>query len=191
MNPAPMQTLLAELDRELKRESPNREPKGARVPELLGRISDQPEDWRSFALFDEATYARNLVKHCSLYELLVICWNRGQQSPIHNHQGSRCWMAVLEGTIDETLFRMPEGGGPLVRGASKSFEQGQVAFITDDIGLHEIRSSKGRPAVSLHLYAPPIPRCQIYDRETGTVLMRELSYHSISGVPAARAGQAK
>lgn len=41
-------------------------------------------------------------------------------------------------------------------------------FFTDSIGLHRIENpSHVEPAVSLHLYAPPIKYCKTFDERTG------------------------
>lgn len=42
-----------------------------------------------YCFFNEVRYARNLVERNQYFELIVICWKAGQQSPIHNHEGSR------------------------------------------------------------------------------------------------------
>ena len=47
-------------------------------------------------------YTRNLIHtdHSS-YTLLLLCWNPGQSSPIHNHPCDACWMKVLQGAVQE------------------------------------------------------------------------------------------
>jgi len=159
------------------------DPKGAQVAGKLARYAAAHADWKEFALFDDAVYARNLVHRDDLFEMIVLCWGAGQQSPIHNHQGQRCWMAVLEGQIEETLFRIPTGDSKaLIPSPSKLFAKGSVAFITDDIALHRIAPAKGKPAVSLHVYSRPIGQCQVYDPASGEIALRPLAYHSIRGV---------
>ena len=160
-----------------------RDPKGAGVASILQRYTNEADDWREFALFGPAQYSRNLLGASELFELLLLCWNPGQRSPIHNHEGQRCWMATLEGTIEETHYRpCPDGTGPMQPGARRTFAPGQVAFISDDIALHEIAPSNGSPGVSLHLYSKPIRRCRVYCGETGRVEWRQLAYYSIRGV---------
>jgi cysteine dioxygenase len=156
----------------------------ARVAQVLGAYAASAEDWRRFALFDPSTYARNLVRETVLYELLVLCWGAGQVSPVHNHQGQRCWMAVLEGAVEERLYQPPAGAGPrpLLTLRNQRYGTGSVAFIQDELGLHDIRPIDSRPAVTLHLYSLPIKICQIYDPASGSVQRRTLSYHSRGGV---------
>ncbi|CAM9323548.1 unnamed protein product [Discosporangium mesarthrocarpum] len=39
------------------------------------------------------------------FDLLVLCWSPGAESPIHNHPGAGCWVKVLQGEICETRYR--------------------------------------------------------------------------------------
>ena len=172
--------LVGELRRELRRD-----PKGPRVAALLTRFAGERDSWRRYVAFDPSRYTRNLVARSELFELLILCWSPGQRSPIHDHQGQRCWMAVLEGEIEEAQYPMPEAGrpAPMRSFAKKTFASGDVAFINDDIGLHDIAPTTGRPAVSLHLYAGPIETCRSFDPRTGACSTRELFYDSIDGRP--------
>jgi len=178
MTSSPLSLLLRDIQSSLCSDA-----RGADLALLLERYAREQEDWRDFALFREGCYARNLVGATELFELLVLCWQPGQVSPIHDHQGQRCWMAVLEGCVRENHFRLPAGGsGPLVPGRSQVFSRGAVAYIHDDIALHDIGPEQGA-GVTLHLYSRPIRECRIFDRETGAVTRRGLVYHSIDGVP--------
>jgi cysteine dioxygenase len=92
---------------------------------------------------------------------------------------------VLEGHIQESLFRLDPNGGPLIEGKCQVYGPGQVAYIHDEIAVHEIRSGGGTAGVSLHLYSRPIKTCRVFDRGTGRIERRELGYHSVHGVVGA------
>lgn len=138
-------------------------------------------------------YTRNLIAtdHTS-YTLLALCWSVGQCSPIHDHPGDGCYMRVIEGAIFEKRFRIIEGSSSrLVCTAHDVYSPNQLAFIHDVMGLHQIGCHNhhsnywinhglvsSQPAVSLHLYTPPIRHCNVYtssmvgDKDTGTVQVR-------------------
>ena len=179
MKSAPLDRLLADLDRVLAED-----PKGARVAKLLGAYArGRHTDWRSFALFEATYYARNLVRRSDLYELIVLCWSAHQRSPIHDHAGQRCWMAVLEGTVRETLFHVGAGPTPsLTPGMTRDFQSGSVAYVVDEIGWHRIEPAQNAAAITLHLYSRPIRECHVFDDEQGCVRPKKLIYHSIGGV---------
>ena len=82
----PLQTLLSELDREFAGD-----PKGLRVAHKLEAYAREHHDWRDYALFDESSYARNLVRASELYELIFVrpalslgrsLWKRGDEGTI-------------------------------------------------------------------------------------------------------------
>jgi hypothetical protein len=159
------------------------DPTGRQVARILGGYARGEVDWRAFALFEEGTYTRNLIARNSWFEMLLLCWAEGQESPIHNHAGQNCWMAVLEGEIEELQFECPPADRracPVLRG-SKTFTTGKVAYINDDIGLHRVRPKVGTQGVSLHVYSRPIDTCNVYDETSGAVVVRKLTYHSVRG----------
>jgi cysteine dioxygenase len=172
-----MQALVADLTRTFEAG------KGARAAEMLAAYASGATDWSRYACFEPDRYTRNLVARNEHFELLILCWGQGHRSPIHDHQGQRCWMGVLEGKLVETQYRMPRGGAPrpLEKQGSQVFEPGGVAYITDDIALHDIGGLDGGSAVSLHLYAGPIAACRLYDPATGAVTTKVLEYDSVGG----------
>jgi len=157
-----------------------RDPRGTRVAEMLGEYASRADDWRPWTFFEEGRYTRNLVHRCEEYELLLLCWGAGQASPIHDHDGQHCWMAILDGPVEEVHFRQREGSG-LTEGAVRRFHKGQVAYIADEIALHEVRAPQATHGVSLHLYSSPIDACRVYDRTTGESDWIEVGYHSVRG----------
>eukprot|EP01113_Clastostelium_recurvatum_P018435 TRINITY_DN2171_c0_g1_i1.p1 TRINITY_DN2171_c0_g1~~TRINITY_DN2171_c0_g1_i1.p1 ORF type:complete len:231 (-),score=43.60 TRINITY_DN2171_c0_g1_i1:83-712(-) len=156
---------------------------GARIREIMQEYVEKHSDWRQYAKFCPHKYSRNLINRTPEYEIMVICWGEGQVSPIHNHEGQRCWMGVVEGEIEETYFmfkdtKCTKGSGPLeVMGSAHPIDMGTVGYITDEVALHVIRPTT-KSAVSIHLYSKPIPECNIYCPKTGLVTRRKLGYYS-------------
>jgi cysteine dioxygenase len=159
------------------------------VARILSEYTATQDDWKRYALFRPEMYTRNLVARNEHFEMLILCWSENQASPIHNHAGQNCWMAVLEGTIEEALYSPPSGNGagPLTVRNTKLYSPGRVAFINDDIALHRVRPSAGGRGISLHLYSKPIDVCNIYDEATGRIVESPLVYHSVEGIVSNRA----
>ena len=57
------------------------------VSELFGRLDLGLGEWRKYALFDSSKhYTRNLIAtDDETFTLLLLCWNPGKESPIHDH----------------------------------------------------------------------------------------------------------
>ena len=163
--------LLAEFERDAR---------GRGAAKRLSDYAAAHSDWQTRARFDPAVYTRNLIRRNEQFELLVLCWSPGQVSPIHDHAGEHCWMAVLAGEIEEQHFHVECPGAALRAGRAKVFTAGQVAYIEDEIALHRVRPL-GSAAVSLNLYARPIDVCSVFEEATGAVLSKQLIYHSVGG----------
>jgi cysteine dioxygenase len=75
---------------------------------MLGYTSCEA-DWSKFALADASrAYTRNLVDNCNgKSNLLILVWNPGKSSPIHDHANAHCVMKILKGTLKETLYSWP------------------------------------------------------------------------------------
>ncbi len=158
-------------------ETPQGQGRGRKIADLLSGYAKEHDEWRRYAMFSQEGYTRNCVFRQEEFELLLLCWGPGQESPIHNHEGQDCWMAVLDGELEEQRFHFPEAGqsGPLEPFESKTFRAGNVAFIRDEMGLHRVRPAGGAArACSLHLYATPYGECNVYCPDTGQVTRRKL-----------------
>jgi cysteine dioxygenase len=156
-------------------------PRGPGASALLGAYAASHDDWRGLVCWSEERYTRNLIARSDDFELLLLCWGPGQESPIHNHEGQNCWMGVLDGRIEEVQYAFPASAGPLAELGASVCDPGRVAFIHDEIGLHLVRGHAGRAAVSLHLYAAPYDACNVYCPRTGRVERIGLGYHSVRG----------
>lgn len=159
--------------------------RGARITELLGTYARAHQDWRLFALSSPTQYTRNLVACEPRFELMVLVWGPGQESAIHNHEGQDCWMAVLDGEIEEVRYPMPApaASGALRSKSAQTFQSGQVAFIRDEMGLHLVRPPLGSRTggVTLHLYSSPYDSCNVYCPVTGEVTRKKLGHYSVRG----------
>jgi len=97
-------------------------------------------------------------------------------------------MKILEGTIEEIVYETPHAGEEkstsLRQKTQMLVEAGQSTFINDRIGLHRIGNpSTDRPAVSLHLYSPPILKCKKFDETSAHSVLYECGVDSYRGVP--------
>lgn len=171
--------------------------KGAAVADLLRQYASCEESWRPYVTFRDDTYSRNLIWRTAQFELLILGWEAGQESPIHDHAGQQCWMAVLEGELEEVHFAEGDvkgatedaiedrGAGGLRPGRVKAFPTGGVAYIHDEIALHLIRPRVGQRAVSLHLYSSPIDSCRKFCPDTGQPQEVHVAYHTVRGTSCA------
>ena len=173
-----VETLLAELEAAGSREA---------IGRTLARIEFGLEALQPFLHFDPTFYTRNLLRRTPDFELIALCWEPGQATPIHDHDDSDGWVVGMSGSVEEVRYRPKdsrEEGVEFERLGSTEVTPGAVAHIHDDIAVHEIRNDGAERAVSLHLYAPPIDECRGYDSKSGRWVTRRMRYHTIEGAPA-------
>lgn len=130
------------------------------------------EAFEGFCDFCPDRYTRNLVGTNELFTMLVLCWDKGQASPIHDHTGSSCWVRLMDGELRETRYRVPPpeacgSSGLVVIGEQSLTQATPVAYINDTQGLHRMGNpSDAQGCVTLHIYSPPFSTTKIYDLET-------------------------
>ncbi|KAJ9248170.1 hypothetical protein DTO207G8_7611 [Paecilomyces variotii] len=139
-------------------------------------ISD-PSDWISYFYNDRSkNYTRNAIENINhKANILLLVWNPGKGSPIHDHADAHCIMKVLSGELHETVYETPDNEPghtkPLTVKSSTTYGANEVTYISDKIGLHRVYNpSSSQVAVSLHLYTPPNAAdygYNIFDEATG------------------------
>ncbi|MFN7948406.1 MAG: cysteine dioxygenase family protein [Blastocatellia bacterium] len=160
-----------------------------------------------YVFFDDKFYTRNLIYRDALFEVMTICWQPGQQTAVHTHNGQLCWMVTQRGTLSVVDYKW--------LGCDHPEHQNVVGIDclagSDHIQLHQTRETlacAGGPvltadklqtihqlfnlsetherAVSLHIYSRPIDSCVAFDMEKQHCYRRQLAYFSQYGEPTRR-----
>jgi cysteine dioxygenase len=160
----------AQAVREILREA-SAAPERPTPGNLAERISRQAEKYLDRVRFDSARYVRHPVLLWDDWEVMIIGWESGQMTPVHDHRGVLGGMAMLSGSLLEERFTTPDRVPKLVD--SRVRPEGDLC----DIGpttLHRLVPRTPR-AVSLHLYRPPLRQMGIWD-ETGMIEIRPSTF---------------
>jgi cysteine dioxygenase len=65
---------------------------------------------------------------------MILCWDKLQGSPIHDHSNSHCLLRVLEGELHEELYDWPADEVMQLK-KETGVTKDQVAYMHDKIGL--------------------------------------------------------
>lgn len=112
--------------------------------------------------FDTAHYVRHPVLLWEDWEVMVIGWEAGQITPIHDHRGVLGGMAILSGTLVEERFTVPTELPELVD--SRVRPEGDLSDTGPTVLHRLIPRSR---SVSLHVYRPPLRTMGIWDVRGG------------------------
>ena len=158
------------------------------VLDYLRRHPVAPDSLAPYLHFEPSHYTRNLIHRNTLFELLAICWEVGQVSSIHNHQGQNCWMTAPVGRLLVQNFAVVEED--LARGYCRLRETDAVemgpqspAEVDPAAPVHQVlnRREYGERAVSLHVYSRPYDTCISYDPKREACREIPLRYYSEAG----------
>ena len=53
------------------------------------------EHWKGKIVQKKSAYSRTHVVKNEDFELILLHWPKGSESPIHNHEFQRCWIQLL------------------------------------------------------------------------------------------------
>ncbi|MEH6537943.1 MAG: cysteine dioxygenase family protein [Psychroserpens sp.] len=132
-------------------------------------------DFKPFESWSSKKYTRNCLYRDAHFELILLCWEHGQETAIHGHDGEDCWVCLLEGEMEEVFYKLDRDKDLLEVGSHKILPQ-QLTFMNDRIGFHKIENSNNGKSISLHLYAKPIENCVSFDEVSQKFVERALSY---------------
>lgn len=132
-------------------------PRGA-LERAAAWLRDAPLDWRELAphlRFEGGRYARRTLAIHHGWEVAICCWLPGQETPLHDHAASVGVVRLLAGRLTETRYHRQ--GDALAFAGERAFVPGEVVREDCDV-LHRVRNQGVEPAISLHLYDPPLLR---------------------------------
>ena len=148
-----------------------------KVSEYLNNYSIYNENFNDYIHFKDEKYCRNLIHKEADFEIMLVCWKAGQVAPIHGHEGEKCWMRVESGALQISNYTL-ESIDPLLLNMADQIK-GETGHLDGPAEIHSVENVYSEDAVSLHVYAKPFSKCDIYCLDTGTVERVKLVYDSI------------
>lgn len=152
---------LAELVRVLDQEL---HPAG--YTDALLRASISPKELTSFIQWNNRHYTRQCIHRSREYELMLIAYEPGQRTSIHDYDSQMAWIKPVLGSVLEERFKATADGKLKLHG-EKTLSVGSLSYMAAKTCIHRhSNAGKGR-AITLNLYSRPIRRWRVYDERTG------------------------
>ncbi len=126
---------------------------------LAERVGRKAERYLDRVRFDPSRYVRHPILFWGDWEIMLIGWQSGQLTPIHDHRGVLGGMVILSGSLEEERFTTPRLVPQLVD--SRVRPEGDLSETGPTV-LHRLIPKSPR-AVSLHIYRPPLRTMGIWD----------------------------
>jgi cysteine dioxygenase len=158
------------------------------IYQFLGQNPVEIDTITRYFFWSEHCYTRNLIYKDARFEMMAICWERGQASRVHNHSEQRCWMTVPVGKLRGQNFaveEMDETRGYCKLRETDTFDLSDclAAKVELEEPIHQVLNLPefDERAVSIHIYSKPYDRCLSYCRDTHTFKEVPLFYTSVDG----------
>lgn len=137
-------------------------------------------DFDPYMFFSHKKYMRNLIHKSFAYELILMCWAPGQSSPIHGHEGEKCFLRVEKGELEFVNYREEMHGKEVfVKELNRAI--GKPGFVDGPAIIHKVSNLGNIEAASLHLYARPFAQCDVFDESAHVKSRVNLGYDSEQG----------
>ena len=113
-------------------------------------------------------YARHLLHRDpqKRYSVVMMVWDQGQGTPLHDHGGHWCVECVYKGQIEVVSYNLTEEGkDDSVRFAEKSrilANIGGAGALIPPYEYHTITNPRAKTAVTMHVYEGEIETCNIF-----------------------------
>ncbi|TNN10305.1 Cysteine dioxygenase [Schistosoma japonicum] len=166
------------------------------IHKILNDFECDFTEWQKYIYFNKTHYTRNLIDEGNgRYNLFLLCWSEDQGTRIHDHSGAHCFVKLIKGCIEETIFEWPKYFTdeksnysinqidlPLTVKSVSEMRPGDVTYMHDKIGIHRLHNpSTTETAITLHLYFPPYTNSMIFEESTSRMKKMDVTFHSKFG----------
>lgn len=161
-----------------------------RYYELLQRLDVPSSLLEQHYTFKDDSYARNLIFVTPRFEMLVMCWQPGQFSSVHDHLDSFAVIKVLRGTLSNSNYRVTNKPvsssiGLETTDLDVAVERINEEFVPagdwlslDQGAIHKMgnHQNSGEQLITLHFYAKPLREVYYYFPEQQRRERKKLIY---------------
>jgi predicted metal-dependent enzyme (double-stranded beta helix superfamily) len=154
---------------------------GPELEAFVGEVADRPELWIDMVRHDSSQRLYEELLSDDHVTAWLICWMDDQDTGFHDHDVSSGAVAVVSGAVREQRLRID--GEP----HDRAFAAGQT-FHFSPADIHRVLHAGTAPAVTLHVYSPPLSRMGAYVVDEQGVLARHPVSSSEELRPLERAG---
>jgi len=118
--------------------------------EILNKIQFGFKQIEQLCFWDKDNYSKISIDKNGFGELVLICWEKDQKSPIHNHTNNEAWTYILKGNLTEEIYTINDKD--TVEKFISLKEKDFSSIKKESNKVHRLINSFDGRSVSLHLY---------------------------------------
>ncbi len=119
-----------------------------------------------FSSWNDKHYTRNVIVHREAYELLLICFEKGQRTSIHDYNTESAFVKPVVGAVREERYEVDGQGGLMLIGTSM-LDSGQISHLHNGHSIHRYTNVFPGRSMTMNLYARPLRKWKVYDERSG------------------------
>jgi len=112
-------------------------------------------------------------------QLVLSCWEKGQQGPIHDIDAQEVWIHPIFGQFTEERYRVSTVKKELEQVSSIVLNSQSYSYMQKSKTIYRYINTYENRSVCLHLYSRPINEWREYDKNSGLVELVEHSYDKL------------
>ena len=129
-------------------------------PTIMKSMCLHQDEFLPYENWKKEGYTRNCIARNSRFELVLLCWNAGDATPIHDHDGQKCWVYQIKGSISEKRYEY--ANEQLIERLRTTLNPGKLTYMDDTMGFHSLVNESEERATTLHVYMNPIDSCEYF-----------------------------
>jgi cysteine dioxygenase len=127
--------------------------------EILDRIAIPVEDFEPYSRWNDKHYTRNCIARTDEFELLVICYEPGQSTSIHDYNTQEAWVHPIMGSVVEERFEPPTEGG-LRKISSAKLVTDSFSYLHNGRSIHRLHQQYAREGGNTQPLRPAIDQVE-------------------------------
>jgi cysteine dioxygenase len=138
-------------------------------------------DFEAYASWNKECYTRNCIHRTDKYELILLCWKKGDETPIHGHDGQNCWVYQIKGNMTEIRYEK-DASGDLFEKHRMQLSPGKLTYMNKTMGYHKLNNDTDGRGMTLHIYVSPITSCEVFNNKKEAFELKNLKYDTVDGL---------
>ena len=145
---------------------------GSHVLDVMSKAAIPITEFQRYYSWNDDRYSRNVLARSEDFEVLLICWEKGQSSPIHDFNAQEAWIHPIEGMLREERYKINVEDDRLERVSNVLLGTDEFSYMKQ-IGIHRYSNAYSARSVSLNIYRKPVTEWHVYDESRSDSTMAE------------------
>ena len=141
---------------------------------ILERVEIPMEQLAPLCTWNSRRYTRNCIERTEDFELLLICYEPGQRTSIHDYATEEAWIHPVAGSVVEERYE-PAPDGSLRKVSAAKLDRDSFSYLHNGRSIHRYINTGEERAVTMNLYAKPLRTWKVYDDRSATGETRPVS----------------